>query len=115
MRVSGQELARPDVVLGGAHRNQRRPLGGHADLAKIIIEAADRFLGKLVAQDGPVEIGVQGLEIQRSQHRLCGAAEVDANLVVHVVERSARHSRASRWCDVRFAVDTPVVRSKEAR
>ena len=100
--VNGQELARPDVVLGGAHGDQRRPPGGDANLAEVVIEAADRFLRVPVAQDRAVEIGVQRLEIQGRQHGLRGAAEIDGNLLGHA-------SEASIWWPVWFGVCRPAV------
>ena len=89
MLVNGQELARPDVVLGGAHGDQRCPPAGYPDLAPVVIESADRFLREPIAQDRALEVGIQRLEIQSRQHGLRGAAEVDGSLVGHSSEASA--------------------------
>ena len=89
MLVNGQELARPDVVLGGAHGDDGRPPAADADLAPVVIEAADRFLRVPITQDRALEIGVQRLEVQSRKHGLRGATEVDGYLVGHASEASA--------------------------
>ena len=93
MRVNGQELRCPDVVLGGAYRHQRRPPVGNPEFAPVVIDSADRFLGEPVAQYGLVEVSVQRLAVQGRQHSLRGPAEVDTNLFGHVAEASVRERR----------------------
>ena len=84
--MNGQELARPDVVLSGAYRHQWRPFVVDPEFPPVVIDSADRLLREPIAQDGPVEVGVQRFAVQGRQHRLRGAVEVDRNFVGHVGE-----------------------------
>ena len=71
------------TVTSGAH------LPVITGLPPVVVEAANRFLREPIAQDRAFEFGIQRLEIQRRQHRLRGAAQVDGSLVGHSSEASA--------------------------
>src|SRR4029077_14131310 len=88
--VNSQELGGPDVVLRGAHRNQRRPPASYPDLTPVVVESTDSFLRVPVAEDGALEIGVERLEIQSGQHGLRCASEVDGSLDGHAFKSSVR-------------------------
>ena len=103
MLVDGQELTRPDVVLGGAHGDQRRQPAGDADLAPVVIEPADRFLRVPITQHWALEVGIQRLEVQSRQHGLRGAGEVDRNLVGHPYKASARGSQRDDVSSLRWS------------
>ena len=75
------------------------PTSGRLESVPVEIDSVDRLLREPVAQNGPVKIGVQRLEIQGRQHGLGGAAEVDGNFVGHVAEAN---TLGRRWMQQTF-------------
>lgn len=86
VRVNGQELSNPDVELRGADREQRRPLGTDAQGRPVEVDPVNRSLGVPVPENRMLEISVECLEVQRRQHGLRRAAQVDGNSAIHTCE-----------------------------
>lgn len=92
-RMRRQELACPQVVLGGAHRHQRRPSRGGMQRVEVEIDSLDHILGVPVAQHRLIEISIECLEVQGRQHCLGGTLQVDRDFVRHVGERNTLGAR----------------------